>query len=185
MFIVFEGPDGSGKSTQLHIIGELLRDKGFNVIITREPGGVPFGEKLRDIMMTTKLDPRTELLLMMASRIQHVQEKITPALAAGKIVLCDRFTDSTYAYQGYAKGVSLDHISWIEQIVNAPVPDVVILFEHRYKPECKDQLEENISQEKVLSGFNQRKQDHWIIVESNSKQKVTEYILDKILKLLD
>lgn len=102
-FITFEGLDGAGKSTQLDRLARNLRDQGFSVALTREPGGTETGEKIRQLLLDTRtggLDPVTELTLMFASRVQHIQEVILPALNAGQVVLCDRFTDSSEAYQG-------------------------------------------------------------------------------------
>ena len=105
-FITFEGPEGAGKSTQLKLCAELLRARGFEVVTTREPGGTPLAEELRTILKThhgnETLHPETELLLMEAARSQHVREVILPALERGAVVLCDRFYDSTTAYQGRA-----------------------------------------------------------------------------------
>src|SRR5689334_19209185 len=101
-FITFEGLDGCGKSTQLAKLAAVLREQGFSVIQTREPGGTPTAEKIRQLLLDTKtagLAPHTELALMFAARTQHIAEVIQPALDQGKIVLCDRFTDSTEAYQ--------------------------------------------------------------------------------------
>src|SRR5436305_4282354 len=102
-FITFEGLDGTGKSTQMRKLAAALRDAGHNVVETREPGGTATGEKIRKVLLdsrTAGLDPMAEMALMFASRAQHISEVIQPGLAAGAIVLCDRFTDSTEAYQG-------------------------------------------------------------------------------------
>ena len=102
-FITFEGLDGCGKSTQLAKLAKVLRAQGLPVVMTREPGGTPTGDKIRQLLLDTKtssLTPLAELALMFAARAQHIAEVIQPALAEGKVVLCDRFTDSTEAYQG-------------------------------------------------------------------------------------
>ncbi|MCD6286804.1 MAG: dTMP kinase [Anaerolineae bacterium] len=109
-FITFEGPDGSGKTTQMQRLTPWLVDQGFDIVTTREPGGTPVGEQIRVILhdcANTEMTSEAEILLYSASRAQHVGEVILPALEAGKIVLCDRFFDSTYAYQGYGRGLSL------------------------------------------------------------------------------
>ncbi len=109
-FITFEGPDGSGKTTQMQRLPPWLVNQGFDVVTTREPGGTPVGEQIRDILhdcANTEMTSEAEILLYSASRAQHVGEVILPALEAGKVVLCDRFFDSTYAYQGYGRGLSL------------------------------------------------------------------------------
>jgi hypothetical protein len=108
MFITFEGGEGSGKSTAIkHIVAELEKE-GYSVVLTREPGGTPIAEEIRNVILdkkNTAMDPKTEALLYAASRRQHIVEKILPALKAGKIVLCDRFLDSSLAYQGGARGL--------------------------------------------------------------------------------
>lgn len=120
MFITFEGIEGVGKSTHLHFMAELFRKAGHSVLITREPGGTPMGEEIRDILLAhrnERVAPMTELLLMFAARAQHVDTVIAPALAAGHWVLCDRFTDATYAYQGGGRGLSMDQIEALENLV--------------------------------------------------------------------
>jgi dTMP kinase len=107
-FITLEGPDGSGKSTQIRLLGEYLTEKGLDVVYTREPGGTRIGEKIRDITLDPEngeMDPLTEAMLYASSRAQHVAEIIRPALEAGRTVLCDRYVDSSIAYQGYGRGL--------------------------------------------------------------------------------
>ena len=113
LFITFEGVDKAGKSTQIKKLAERFRNIGRNVLCTREPGGTPIGEELRELVMKNrqeKISDETELLLFSASRAQLLRERIWPALNEGTIVLCDRFADSTTAYQGYARGMDLDFI---------------------------------------------------------------------------
>jgi len=113
LFVTFEGSEGSGKSTQIRILAEFLREQGYGVVLTREPGGTPIGDQVRRILLdhaNEKMHPRTEVLLFLASRAQHVEELIRPALKAGKIVLCDRYADSTLAYQGYGRGEDVDQL---------------------------------------------------------------------------
>ena len=110
-FITFEGLDGSGKSTQVEKLARSLRAHGLSVTITREPGGTAAGEKIREVLLhsaTSGLSPLTEMALMFASRAQHIHEVILPALAEGRIVLCDRFTDSTEAYQGGGRKLGIE-----------------------------------------------------------------------------
>lgn len=109
MFITFEGGEGSGKTTQIHLLDERLRQLGYAVLTTREPGGTPFGEKLRALLLdvNSPVEPHAELLLYAADRAQHVATLIRPALAAGKIVISDRYADSALAYQGYGRGLDL------------------------------------------------------------------------------
>jgi len=113
LFVTFEGSEGSGKSTQIRTLAEFLREQGYGVVLTREPGGTPIGDQVRRILLdhaNEKMHPRTEVLLFLASRAQHVEELIRPALKAGKIVLCDRYADSTLAYQGYGRGENVDQL---------------------------------------------------------------------------
>jgi dTMP kinase len=111
LFVTFEGPDGSGKTTQARLLAEFLRERGYAVELTREPGGTEIGEQIRQVLLSTRnraMRDETEVLLFSAARAQIVAELIRPALAAGKIVLCDRYYDSTLAYQGYGLGLDLD-----------------------------------------------------------------------------
>jgi dTMP kinase len=110
VFISFEGPDGSGKTTQVHLLADYLRAQGYPVLQTREPGGTPIGDQIRDVLHDLKnqgMHPHTEILLYAASRAQLVTQEIRPRLEAGSIVLCDRYADSTLAYQGYGHGLDL------------------------------------------------------------------------------
>ena len=113
LFITIEGPEGSGKTTVAKKVVEQLENEGYKVLYTREPGGVGIAEKIRDIILdvnNTNLDPRSEALLYAASRRQHLIEKVVPALNNGYIVICDRFVDSSLAYQGHARGIGIDEI---------------------------------------------------------------------------
>ena len=114
-FITLEGPDGAGKTTQAQLVAQMLRERGKSVVTTREPGGTSVGNRLRQVLLDpeTPLHPTTETLLMFAARAEHVAEVIEPALAAGRWVVCDRFTDSTFAYQGDGRGIAE---SYIEQL---------------------------------------------------------------------
>lgn len=130
-FIVLEGPDRCGKSTQAKMLYNQLVARGKEVILTREPGGTPTAEKIRQIVLEPGLDvrPMAELLLYEASRAQHTQEKILPALEAGKIVICERYTMSTCAYQGYGRGIDLKIIDTLNQIATlGTVPDLTLVF---------------------------------------------------------
>ena len=130
-FIVLEGPDRCGKSTQAKRLVGYLEAQGKEVLLTREPGGTPTAEEIRKIVLDPKLDvrPMAELLLYEASRAQHTQEKILPALEEGKIVICERYTMSTCAYQGYGRGIDLDQIHTLNQIATLGLtPDVTLVF---------------------------------------------------------
>lgn len=131
-FITLEGIDGAGKSTHLRWIARFLRRRGLKVKVTREPGGTAVGEKLRRLVLGSKraLHPETETLLMFAARREHLDKVIVPALAAGRWVLCDRFTDATYAYQAAGSGVNWKKIGVLEQWVQEGLqPDLTILFD--------------------------------------------------------
>ncbi len=132
-FITFEGPEGSGKSTQLKLLVERLRATGRDVVETQEPGGTAIGRQIRGILLdpaSTALRPTAELLLMFASRAQNVDEVILPALAAGKIVLCDRFTDSTLAYQGAGRGLGADVVYDLDRIAcRGLIPHLTLLID--------------------------------------------------------
>ncbi len=132
-FITIEGSEGSGKSTNIHFIQEYLSKKNIEFISTREPGGTPVAEKIRDLLLdkaNSSLCDDAELLLMFAARSQHLNELIIPALDAGKWVLSDRFTDASFAYQGGGRGLSWDKISQLEQWVQGSLrPDATILLD--------------------------------------------------------
>ena len=133
MFITFEGPEGSGKSTQLPVLAEYLQEIGYDVICTREPGGTDIGNQIREVLMrmdNVGLHPRTEILLFLAARAQLVVELIKPSLAQGKIVLCDRYGDSTLAYQGYGHGLDLEVLRSMLQFATGGLkPDLTILLD--------------------------------------------------------
>ena len=133
MFITIEGGEGGGKSTNIAYIKDYLEKSGQQVIVTREPGGTKLGEKIREVLLNPDhkgMDDATELLLMFAARAQHIAEVIKPALAEGKWVLCDRFTDATYAYQGGGRGINKDRIAVLENWVQGELrPDLTLLFD--------------------------------------------------------
>ena len=119
VFISFEGVDGAGKSTHIQGLADAFRQQGRKVTLTREPGGTPLAEKLRQMVLNDAMDPLTEALLMFAARRNHIQEVILPALAEGHVVLCDRFTDATFAYQGAGRGFDLNILRQLELWVQA------------------------------------------------------------------
>lgn len=133
MFITFEGVDGCGKSSVLQYVLEELKKEGYNIIGTREPGGVKIAEDIRNIILdkeNTAIDKKTEALLFAASRRQHLVEKVWPALKEGKIVLCDRFLDSSLAYQGGAQGLGVDEVLGINLFaIDNTFPDFTVLFD--------------------------------------------------------
>ncbi len=133
LFITLEGPEGAGKSTNREFLAAHLRAAGLEVQLTREPGGTPLAERIRELLLAPSDESMavdTELLLMFAARAQHLEQVIRPALERGAIVLCDRFTDATYAYQGGGRGVPLARIAELEAFVQGPLrPDLTLVFD--------------------------------------------------------
>ena len=129
-FITVEGVDGAGKSTQVAVIEKALRDRGIDLVRTREPGGPRAAEKIRELLLTEPMSPKCELMLMFAAREENLDKIIRPALAKGQWVLCDRFTDASYAYQGYGRGRSIEEIRTLENFVHPDLkPDLTVLFD--------------------------------------------------------
>ncbi len=131
LLITFEGPEGSGKSTQIRVLHDALVERGYPVIVTREPGGTPLGQDIRQWLLyrPLELDPWTELLLFLADRAQHLREVIKPALEAGKLVLSDRFIDSTVAYQSAGRGFAMEVVEKLHELtLNGLKPDLTILL---------------------------------------------------------
>ncbi|MCX7981490.1 MAG: dTMP kinase [Syntrophales bacterium] len=133
LFITFEGIEGCGKTTQLNLAAKSLTEKGYDVLVTAEPGGTDLGKSIREILLgknNVTICPEAELLLFMADRAQHVKNVIIPALAAGKMVLCDRFLDATIAYQGYGRGLEVEAIRKIYTFISSGLyPDLTLLFD--------------------------------------------------------
>jgi len=132
LFITFEGIDGCGKSTQLNLLAEYLKSKNFDIVITREPGAIGLGEKLREILLNYdgEVSSNCEAFLFLADRAQHIDTLVKPAIDAGKIVLCDRHTDSTIAYQGYGRGVDLEQIKMLNKLATSGLnPDLTFIFD--------------------------------------------------------
>lgn len=137
LFISFEGPDGSGKTTQLKKAAAALREQGYEVLESREPGGTVLAEKVRNIVLDPELPINniTEVLLYLAARSEHVEKVLAPAVAGGKIVLCDRFSDSTLVYQGLTRGLKVEELTQLRQLndfaSNGLVPDMTLLLDGR------------------------------------------------------
>lgn len=149
-FITFEGIDGAGKSTHIEAVAQRLRTAGARVVCTREPGGTPLAERLRELVLHEAMDALTETLLVFAARRNHIEQVIAPALARGETVLCDRFTDATFAYQGGGRDVDLAVLGGLEQWVQAGLqPDLTVWFdlpagiaaERRAKARAADRFE--------------------------------------------
>ncbi|MDC0706364.1 dTMP kinase [Priestia sp. AB] len=132
-FITFEGPEGAGKTTIIHMVQQKLIQEGYNIVLTREPGGIRIAEQIREIILNpsnTEMDARTEALLYAAARRQHLVEKVIPELNKGNIVLCDRFIDSSLAYQGNARGIGVEDIFAINQFaIEQTMPQATLYFD--------------------------------------------------------
>ena len=133
LFITFEGPEGAGKSTNLKVFAQALAERGCTPLLSREPGGTPVAERIREVLLSLHEEPMhadTELLWMFAARAQHLNSLIRPALAEGRVVISDRFTDATYAYQGGGRGIDPQRIAALEEWVQGTLrPDLVIIFD--------------------------------------------------------
>ncbi|MBP7528539.1 MAG: dTMP kinase [Syntrophorhabdaceae bacterium] len=161
MLITFEGIEGSGKTTQIELLSDYLTGNGYSVVQTREPGGTGFGEALREVLLKKGMEVKalSELLVFMAMRAQHVDEVILPALQDGKVVLCDRFVDATYAYQGYGRKIDLGVIETLNRLVTKGIrPNLTILLnvtaERGLKRKAASSLMDRIEQEEI--SFHQR-----------------------------
>jgi dTMP kinase len=185
MFITLEGPDGSGKSSQLNPLADFLRQSGHPVLVTREPGGTAIGDQIRSILMDLKneaMNPRTEILLFLAARAQLVEQVIRPHLQQGGIVLCDRYADSTLAYQGYGGGTDLDTLRRMLAFATGGLqPDLTLLLDLevreglRRKQACIDEwnrLDANpyAYHERVRQGYLELARlepNRWVVVDAD------------------
>lgn len=200
-FITFEGVEGSGKSTQIHMLIEALQERGIPFLHTREPGGAPIAEKIRSLLLNAEhleMRPETELLLYSASRSQHTFQTILPALAAGKLVLCDRYYDSTFAYQGAARNLDLDFITELTRFATfGTVPDLTVLLDlpvsagfKRISERKLDRLEQESRDfhEKVrlqyLSIANNNPLRYVVLNGLDQPQKIHEKILSSVFELI-
>ncbi len=199
LFITFEGIDGCGKSTQLAKTVEYLKEKNINHIVTREPGGTPIGEKIRNLILSlnnSEMKNSCELLLYLAARSQHVEEKIKPALKNDFIVLCDRFQDATFAYQGFGRGYSLNILKQLNNFASDLLPSKTFLIDinvecafERLKKSGKkgDRLENN-----SINFFNKIREGYLTLASSNPSrikilqgEKSIQEIFDVIRREID
>jgi dTMP kinase len=159
-FITFEGVDGAGKSSHLSWFADTLRGRGIDLLVTREPGGTPLGEKLREILLHEPMHAETEALLMFAARREHIERVIKPALQRGTWVISDRFTDASFAYQGGGRGVAVEKLEQLERWVQAELqPDLTLLFDIPVEV-ARERLSKNVAQTNVaLDKFEQEKSD--------------------------
>ena len=203
LFITFEGPDGSGKTTVATEICKRLSDLGYEVVHTREPGGIAISEDIRNIILdpkNTMMDAKTEALLYAASRRQHLVEKVFPAMKAGKIVICERFLDSSLAYQGYGRQLGFDEVLSINLFaIDNTYPDMTIYLDVDEQVgldrlsgrEFKDRLDqESIDfHHRVSEGYREvlrRFKDRITVIDaSKTKEEVIDASLKEILKKID
>ncbi len=170
-FITFEGVDGAGKSTHIDAFAQSLRQRGKTVICTREPGGTPLGEKLRELLLHESMHLETEALLMFAARREHIAQVIRPALARGDWVICDRFTDASFAYQGGGRKLALSKLEALEQWVHADLqPDLTLLFDVPL-----DVARERLNRSRTLDKFEQEKDDFFIGVREVYLQRAAAF----------
>jgi len=204
-FITIEGPEGAGKTTVMQDVFERLQSEGYDLISTREPGGIRISERIREIILDnefTEMDGRTEALLYAAARRQHLVEKIEPALAQGKIVLCDRFVDASLAYQGYARGLGIDEVLSINEFaIGKLMPDLTLYFD--VDPEIGlNRIAKNDNRElnrldveslafhqAVRTGYQEVVKRYpnriQVIDASQSQEEVTNYVLNVLKKTLE
>lgn len=169
-FITFEGMDGAGKSTHLAWFADTLRQRGLDVVVTREPGGTPLGEQLREMLLNQTMSMGTEVLLMFAARMEHIEQLIKPALQAGKWVISDRFSDASFAYQGAGRGMDWDKLTQLEQWVHADLqPDLTLFFDVPVEV-ARERLSNNVS----LDRFEQEQSDFFERVRGGYHQRVQQ-----------
>ncbi|MDW8553137.1 MULTISPECIES: dTMP kinase [Staphylococcus] len=200
-FITFEGPEGSGKTTVIQQVAEKLKNE-YNIILTREPGGVKTGEQIREVLLEgDTMDDRTEALLFAASRREHLVDKVIPALNTGKVVLCDRYIDSSLAYQGYARGIGIEEVKSINEFaINGLYPDITIYLDvsvevgrERILKNQRDQNrldQEDVKfHEKVVEGYKKiihNESERFIVINANqSIDKVVNTTYESITKYLE
>jgi len=194
-FISFEGVDGAGKSTQVDAVAEALRSRGLDFIATREPGGTPLGEAVRSLVLGQAMAPMTETLLMHAARGEHVLKVIAPALAAGRWVICDRYADASFAYQGAGRGVALDRLALLGAWVQGGIePDLTVLVDvapaeaqrRRERARAADRFEQESMAffERVRTGYRERVQaepQRFLVLDGSVAAPVlTRLILERL-----
>lgn len=204
VFITFEGGEGSGKTTVIQAVAEHLKKQGYQVLVTREPGGIPIAEKIREVILDTShtaMDSRTEALLYAAARRQHLVEKVSPALKSGHIVLCDRFIDSSLAYQGVARGLGIEQVWSINEFaIGEFMPELTLFLDispevglkrialHRVDEVNRLDLEKKSFHEQVRLGYLQlaeKYQDRIVKINADqSKEAVLQQSLQTINKHL-
>ncbi len=175
LFITFEGADGCGKSTQLNMLAEYLTKKGFEVVVTREPGAKGLGEKIREILLNYEGDvsDRCESFLFLADRAQHIDMIVNPAVEAGKIVLCDRHTDSSVAYQGYGRQLPVERIKRLNEIaVNGRHPDLTLIFDIDVETSMRRVGQEKDRMESAGTEFFNRVREGYLEIAKQEPKRV-------------
>jgi dTMP kinase len=180
-FITLEGIDGCGKSTQLDMLAAALGQRGFDVLTTRQPGGTVIGHHIRALMIKehNRLAPLAEVLLMMADRAQHVSEIIKPNLEAGRIVISDRYTDSSVAFQGYGRGLAIEKVEELNNLAtNGLTPDLTILFD--LEPESArrrldNRVEKQTGDDSPMKGFDEEKEEFHARVQQGYFELAEKY----------
>jgi dTMP kinase len=199
MFITLEGPEGSGKTSQLPALADYLRKAGFEVVVTREPGGTTVGDQIREVLMNLEnvsILPRTEILLFLAARAQHVEGLIRPALQAGKLVLCDRFGDSTLAYQGYGHETDLETLRFLLNYSTGGLqPDLTLLLDVPVKAGLErklDNIEEWNRLDAYAEAFHERvrlgylslaaqEPDRWVVIDATQNKAQVQQAMRKAI----
>jgi dTMP kinase len=170
-FITFEGMDGAGKSTHIAWFAEALRQRGHDVVVTREPGGTLLGEQLREILLNRPMNIGTEALLMFAARLEHIEQVIRPGLRAGQWVISDRFSDASFAYQGGGRGLSWEKLSQLEQWVHPDLqPDLTLFFDVPVDV-ARQRLANNVS----LDRFEQEQADFFVRVRAGYHKRIQQH----------
>ncbi|MFA6121585.1 MAG: dTMP kinase [Sideroxydans sp.] len=184
-FITFEGVDGAGKSTGLDWFAEALRKRGIDLLVTREPGGTPLGEQLREILLNQPMHVETEAMLMFAARREHVEKVIRPALQRGTWVISDRFSDASFAYQGGGRGVPLAKLEQLEQWVHGDLqPDLTLLFDIPIEV-ARQRLSNNVSLdrfEQEKGEFFERVRQAYLARATKSPQRISVIHAEKSLQ---
>jgi len=169
-FITLEGMDGAGKSTHLQWFAESLRQRGLDVVVTREPGGTPLGEQLREMLLNQEMSIGTEAMLMFAARNEHIEQVIKPALRSGKWVISDRFSDASFAYQGGGRGMDWNWLKQLEQWVHPDLqPDLTLFFDVPVEV-ARQRLSNNVS----LDRFEQEQSDFFERVRAGYHRRIKE-----------
>ena len=184
-FITFEGIDGSGKTTQLELAKDFLEEKGYDVIVTREPGALELGQKIRDILLNHKgeVSDRCEMFLFLADRAQHVETLIKPAVESGKIILCDRYTDSTIAYQGYARGQDVELLTKLNNIaIRGLLPDLTLLYDTSVETAQTRVGKEKDRMESSGINFHKKVRQGYLTIQDENPERIKRINADKSIE---